>query len=235
MCKINFLKWDTDYFGNVSGKITLLEKIEKNFHDKFNLLSSEYEFITIQNIKNNSFNNFILGQCKQIFLADINIQFSKNIKKNVSTDSTMKIFNGKYDPKIVDIAKNSFKYSRFFNDPYLKADKAKNIYVNWVLTAFEDKNRKFICYRRDNKILGFLLFRLDDDNAIIELIAVDSSIAGQGVGKGMIDFLEEQAVNNNCRTITVGTQVDNISAQNFYFKQGFKMQSCNSIYHWWNR
>ena len=38
---------------------------------------------------------------------------------------------------------------------------------------------------------------------------------------------------NNLSEIHVGTQLNNIKAQNFYIKCGFKHINNNSVYHWW--
>lgn len=54
-----------------------------------------------------------------------------------------------------------------------------------------------------------------------------------GVGTQLIEQIELYALKNNLSEIHVGTQLNNIKAQNFYIKCGFKHINNNSVYHWW--
>jgi dTDP-4-amino-4,6-dideoxy-D-galactose acyltransferase len=49
----------------------------------------------------------------------------------------------------------------------------------------------------------------------------------------MLSEIENFAIKNNIEKISVGTQVNNIKAQNFYVKCGFMHMENNSVYHWW--
>ncbi len=43
--------------------------------------------------------------------------------------------------------------------------------------------------------------------------------------------MESYILDNGINKIKVGTQVDNISAAQFYVKMGFSYVSCTSVYH----
>lgn len=232
------LEWDTNFFEVNSAKIILQEEINENdIEDIVNIIKeNKYKFVTIQNINNNEKNNFLLKNIKNIFLADINIQF---IKKNIKLEGSNQLLDDKifiqnkmpYNEDVINISKTAFKYSRFTSDPNLK--NGEKVYFEWTQNAFDKEEKFFICYKIRDRIVGYLIFSIKEDKCVIELLAVENEYAGQGVGKKLINSLETFCTNNRINTIIVGTQINNIIAQNFYSKCGFKHLSNNSIYHLW--
>ncbi len=236
------LEWDTNYFGIKSARVTLKDKINRNEWVKIRNLIVENDFVVIDNINNNSINNFFISNLLGVFLTDINFQFIKTIEENgynkhITDDNIMIKNNMKYNKQIVDISKNSYKYSRFFNDPFLDKDKAVNIYSHWVESSFLRENKYFLYYCDGLDILGYILFSVDNDSkkAIIELISVKESMKDKNIGTNMMSYLEFYLINHFKRieTLQVGTQSNNTKAINFYIKNGFKVRELRSIYHYW--
>ena len=235
--EIEELKWDTEFFGVKSARVILNNEIDKQELKEIlrTIEFNNYEFVTINNIKNNDNNNYILGDIiGNIFLADVNIQFEKKVGIRDEIDNNVSIHNNfAYNQDIVKISEDSFSYSRFINDPSLH--KASKVYVEWAKNAFNKENKYFCTYKISNKVTGYLLFSFSDIVLTIELIAVDSMHKGQGIGKKLISKVEKFAYLNNISIMKVGTQLNNIYAQNFYINNGFKHISNNSIYHLWLR
>lgn len=170
------LNWDTDFFGVKSAKLNLNNEInEKEIEDiKNEIQEKEYEFITINNKNNNDKNNFMLQKLNNIFLADINVQFLKRINdtKEFQRNDKIKIENEfNYEKQLLEIAKENFIYSRFYNDKNLRKD--KNVYVEWTRNAFGKNDKYFCIYEQENNILGYSLFSIEDNNIIIELIVIN--------------------------------------------------------------
>lgn len=171
------LDWDTDFFGIKSAKINLNEVVkEKEIEEIKKIVKDKrYEFITISNNNNDDKNNFILQKLDNIFLADVNIQFLKKIddKKICQEDEKIKIQNNlKYEQQLLKIAQDNFIYSRFYNDTNLK--NGKDIYLEWTKNAFERNDRYFCIYEQEKSILGYLLFSIENNHLVIELIAINS-------------------------------------------------------------
>ena len=137
--------------------------------------------------------------------------------------------------QIVDIARKSFNYSRFFNDLKLPQEQAENIYLHWTECAFGQENKYFVISEREGNVAGYILFSFNEDSSVIELIAVDEKYQGQRVGKSLIQTMESFVIDKGTKKIKVGTQVDNVSAAQFYNAMGFKYVSCGSMYHLWRR
>lgn len=231
------LVWDSNYFGIPSSRLNIRENLKEE--DKKNILMffEKFKFNTISNIGNKQSINFWLGSKTNAFLVDINIQFSKKITfiKNEVFENICIKENLDYNKEIVEIARNSFKYSRFFNDPYLPIEKRYGIYVQWVKSAFKNKEKKFVYLKIENIIVGFLIFSINSQKkeATIELLAVDNKFKGKRIGTLLINKLEQYLQDNNYSFFYVGTQANNIEAINFYTKYGFKHKDITSIYHLW--
>ncbi|OED33129.1 hypothetical protein BHE17_11975 [Planococcus maritimus] len=228
------LDWDSNYFGVNSAKVVIHEKMEE---EEFNFLLQKvkkFEFVTFTNVNNNPFNNFLIGKMSAGFLVDTNMQFQKKVMGKVEPVAYQIESNCKEIYEVTQIASEAFNYSRFFNDPKLDFEAAKNIYYNWVKNSFGRPDKYFIL-AEEKEIVGFLLFSLKEDNAIIELISLSAQAQGKGVGTKLISALENFAYEKEISSIRVGTQVDNIQAVNFYLNKGFKYNERSSVYHYWPR
>jgi len=229
------LKWDSDYFGVSCARVNLTGTINKLEKEDIIKLCNAYDFVTISNLDNNKLNNHWIGIETNAFLVDMNIQFIKELtcRKEYKKSNGYIVNNFPGNEQLLDIAKRSFKYSRFFNDPKLPVEKASLIYNIWTEGAFEKEDKFFVINEKDGVISGFILFRIDGDCGIIELISVDEKYQKQNIGKTLIESMECFLFERQIYKIKVGTQADNISAMKFYIRVGFRIVSCNSIYHLW--
>lgn len=236
--EIVHLDWDTEEFKIKSCKVILNYNISKRelFEIQKYIIENKYKFVTVQNNNNNSINNYILGSMQNISLVDVNMQFSKKVQEVIDNNSSVIIQNNMVDDeRLLDISKKSFVFSRFYFDTKLPENKYE-LYSNWTRNAFNKENKYFAIYRMNNIIQGFILFNIDKSESTlnIELVAVDEKIQHKGIGSTLLKKVEEFAFRNNIEILKVGTQLNNLKAQNFYIKYGFKHESIASIYHWWN-
>jgi len=231
------LEWDTRYFGIKSARVNLNGVIDENQQEEILKFCQDFEFVTIVNYNNLKENNYWIGKKTNAFLTDVNVQFEKELKvnkKKLENKGFQVKNNLPRNQQIIDIARKSFNYSRFFNDPNLSFDKAKNIYVHWTDSAFKKEDKFFVISRIDNKVAGYILFSTHKMTSTIELIAVEKKYQGKNIGRLLIRELEEYLIDKGILNIKVGTQLNNISAVNFYETMGFKVVSCRNIYHLWD-
>lgn len=230
---IKFLSWDTEMFEKKSAKVVLYEEIcnEDLIEIKKYIYENDYEFITVENKNNNEKNNVTLSKLENIFLADVNVQFTKQIKNSKEEQNSIRITNAmKYNEDIINMSRKTFLNSRFIFDEKLNDNKYE-VYSEWVKNAFEKEDKYYCYYIDNNKIEGYILFSVHNETIIIELITTKKNCVG--IGTKLINQLENYAFKNRLNTINVGTQLNNLNAQNFYEKNGFKHVANNSIYHWW--
>ena len=231
--------WDTDYFGVLSAKVILKDSISEFESDALIDFLSCFDFVTIYNLHNNKENNYWLGKHMGMYLADINVQFIKNLSVGfVESENPAEIFEAyQHDERVLRIAHGAFIYSRFFNDPNLPRDKAKGVYAHWAENAFGKSERYYALAKNQGEIGGFILFSFNTNTSVgtIELLAVDERHRGLRVGKSLIAGVEKFMNQKGIENIKVGTQADNSSAIRFYTSCGFNQKTCNSIYHYWPR
>jgi len=239
MLKSNYeckpLQWDTDYFGVSSARVNINGVVDEQNQEEIIKFCKDHDFVTISNLNNIKENNYWIGNRTKAFLADMNIQFIKTLvdKPNYQDEKIYVVNCLSRSKQIIDIARKSFNCSRFFNDPNLPIEQAKNIYLHWTECAFEQENKYFVISEIEGNVAGYILFSFNGDSSVIELIAVDEKYQGQRVGKSLIHKMESFVIEQGIKKIKVGTQVNNISAAQFYTKMGFKYVSCSSMYHLW--
>lgn len=230
------LDWDSEYFGVRCGRIDLKENITVNEQHLINQFIKDYDFITITNSKNCNLNNEYIGKELKAFLTDVNVQFEKEITGRLEIDNRIKIYNCyPQNESLVAMVATAYRNSRFLNDSQISHMKASGIYQNWVKNSFDKENKYFITYEEGECIKGFLICSISDKrNLIIELICVSETYKGNGIGKLLMRSSEKLAGDNNLLKIKVGTQIENISALNFYKSCGFRLVDVSYIYHLWH-
>lgn len=231
------LEWDTNYFGVSSAKVILKGNVSEDELKDLKKNIDGFTFITIINKGNNPYNNTWLGKDTTAFLTDMNIQFVKTIKEvTLNQNETTEVCEAfPSEECVLEIARNAFTYSRFFNDLSLNEEKAKNIYAHWTESAFNKPGKYFVISKQHEIIAGFLLFSISKEefSATIELIAVDEAYRGCKVGKSLILAMEAFTCARGIEKIKVGTQIENIVASRFYTECEFKYTGCNAVYHYW--
>lgn len=234
------LKWDSEYFGVLSCRVDLNEELEqKNFMTMIQEVK-DYHFVSLNNHGNQAYNNYLIGKNTNAFLVDTNIQFIKRIKDKQETIDSLKLnffVNNRQqrNEDILTISKEAFTISKFTNDPFLKERKGELVYYYWAKNAFKREDRYFLKAQFNEKTYGFILFRMEEESAVIELIAVDKQQMGKHVGKNMLKYLESYLKRSDIRALKVGTQLDNVDAINFYHSCNFKEKEKTTVYHWWNK
>jgi len=153
------LDWDTEYFGVRSAKVLLNDVVSKEAKEIIKRFMLAYDFITITNTDNRSDNNFWLATETSAFQTDINIQFIKQLPYIRFKETYVTEVHDAYprNGQILETASKAFKYSRFFNDPWLPTEKGKKLYAQWVENAFNKPGRYFVIAKNHAEIVGFLL------------------------------------------------------------------------------
>jgi len=70
-------------------------------------------------------------------------------------------------------------------------------------------------------LVGLITYNIEADQS--EIVSLNSSIQGVGLGTALLKAVEMRAVDQNCTRLWLITTNDNQPAQNFYQKRGFKI------------
>jgi|GEM_PF-2992866 len=242
---IKISKWDSQIFSENVGIAHLDKKLSLEEIEAFKIESKKYKFIVVKDSTHNFQNSEAISKKLGGFIVDLNVQFSKKTtakKIDNNSDSAVIIDKkalDKYDIlQVAKIASSSFVHSRFYSDQNIDDSLANRVFETWIKDAFLNINKNFIVYKNNEKICGFLLYSVNEHKKIItiELIAVDQSNVSEGIGRKMINKLEEIFSSARYKEfiINVGTQVNNLNAMNFYIKNNYRIIKETRTFHIWN-
>jgi dTDP-4-amino-4,6-dideoxy-D-galactose acyltransferase len=109
-----------------------------------------------------------------------------------------------------------------FREPWFTATERNSFYQMWVenavLAKFDDC---CLVLKNEGSISGFVTIRIREKEATIGLIGVAEPFQGQGIGKKLLELVQDYCVSKKATVIKVATQTSNISAANLYSKTGF--------------
>lgn len=93
----------------------------------------------------------------------------------------------------------------------------------------EDEYHKVIIIKNNNDIKGFLIYFLLEPEIDIIFIAVYPN--NKGYGKKLLSYLFDDSKANNVNSIKLDLHENNITAKNFYIKNGFKKIAVRKKYY----
>jgi len=91
-----------------------------------------------------------------------------------------------------------------------------------------------IVFKEDGNYKGFISVKFREIFSEIGLIAVDEKSRGKGIGKGLLDYVNNLTLDKGLYEIQVTTQFENTTAMNLYAKAGYNIISKKYMYHLWN-
>jgi dTDP-4-amino-4,6-dideoxy-D-galactose acyltransferase len=233
--KIKPLNWDTIFFGYLIGSI-VVEKLSKEKLEELLRIQKESAFKLIYIYPKDKISNITLKSFK-IPLVDIKVTFEKKIfSQKILSNIFSYEANDPYDI-LVNLALSSGEFSRFKTDRNFLNNEFHRLYSEWIKKSVSKEiATDVIIYRHTNKIFGFASYKITSKgDIIIGLIAVDKIQQNKGVGKMLMQAIENIAFKNKSNKIIVYTQFENQQAMAFYHSCGYKVKKQQEIYHLWIR
>ncbi|HPD29437.1 MAG TPA: GNAT family N-acetyltransferase [Phycisphaerae bacterium] len=167
-------------------------------------------------------------------LVDTNVIFEKKAYpgRQETEDSGVRLAKPSDRDATVELARSSFRYSRFHLDPQIPRETADRIKADWVAAYFAGtRGHQMVVIQVDEEVAGFLqLLRAADGSLVIDLIAVDERYRRRGLGAEMIAFVESRT--RAGELIRVGTQIANIASVRLYESAGFRMTEAQYVFHY---
>ncbi len=91
--------------------------------------------------------------------------------------------------------------------------------------SFYPHTKEGFIERRDGRIVGLLTYHIDDNG--MELLSLNSTLEGQGIGSSLMLNVIETARKQKCKRIWLATTNDTLRAIGFYQRLGFRMIELN--------
>lgn len=76
---------------------------------------------------------------------------------------------------------------------------------------------------RNSKLIGLATYSTNPKSNSCELVSIDSTIQGQGIGSQLLARVENEAKQAGCRKIWLITTNDNLKAAIFYSRKGYRL------------
>lgn len=86
-----------------------------------------------------------------------------------------------------------------------------------------DKAKNIVVARKGNELAGFGMMTYEDQNANLDLLAVESRYRRCGIGREIVTWLEEVARTAGITNVFVQVRKSNRGAVRFYAKCGFQV------------
>lgn len=225
---IKYLDWDSSFFNKKIGLLDLSNDCKfseiQNDYDLIYVISKEEIAVAIPNFKQSYSENKIV--------------FSKKIVQNrESADANIfSELNGSPKKEIYDLAFESGKFSRFNLDLNFSPTEFEKLYKKWVDNSYTKEFADgVLIYKEQNTILGFVTYKAWDGYAAIGLIAVCPKHQGKGIGKKLIQSVENELVNIGVDELRIPTQLQNEMACLFYKGLGYDIIEKKCIKHFWRK
>jgi len=91
--------------------------------------------------------------------------------------------------------------------------------------AFYPHQEQGFVERRDGAIVGLLTYHLDEEG--MEVLTLNSTLEGEGIGSSLMLNAIEAARKKSCRKIWLATTNDRLRVIDFYQRLGFRMTAIN--------
>ncbi len=100
-----------------------------------------------------------------------------------------------------------------------------------VATRIRHRESVVLTARAGGALAGFAIMQFSDTSAHLELLAVDPTYQRLGMGRRLVEWLEETAVTAGTFVITVEVRTANVGARRFYSSLGYREVRCIAGYY----
>lgn len=135
-------------------------------------------------------------------------------------------------PAVLELARHSFRCSRFHTDPHIGTKLADAVKAAWADNFFRgERGDDMIVVEAEDTVAGFLLLLASsvDATLTLDLLAVGVAHRRHGLASQLMAFA--QAEYPHLPRLQTGTQLNNVAALTLYQKNGFREVSRQLVWH----
>ena len=164
-------------------------------------------------------------------LVDTTLTFS-GIFPNPNCSNRIRNAEPRDAQESAEIARDSYRYSRFHLDPMIPVPVARDLKASWIGNFFKGirGDRMLVAEGPSGELAGFVLALTKDDCVVIDLIAVSPRFQRQGIAADLVQGLASCYPPQTL--VAAGTQAANIGSVRFYESQGLRLASSAYVFHY---
>ena len=238
---LEYLAWDSDFFGLNIGKIEIYDEI--SFDPLiFKRMVETKKFDLVYIFKYNSILSSSTVINSKIHLMDIIVQMSKIFEPHHYSGHHSEIrnhFSEKELSECYNIAEQTSMVSRFYREPLIARFKTKMLYRRWIDNAINGifSDGLFV-EKLSGKIIGLHLIKTDKKSNVghCTLIGVHADSKRIGIGKKLWDqSFHFWSKDKEIKKVVVPVSFQNKESLDFHLNLGFtRFDIINYIYHYRN-
>jgi dTDP-4-amino-4,6-dideoxy-D-galactose acyltransferase len=219
---IRKLEWDSDFFSLNVGEWQESPGRDADF-DVVYLKSGNGTAPEIEGYENT------FGETRVVFAKKLTEQPKDegHIRKAIGTDDKETLY---------DLAYESGKYSRFRLDGRFGIHNFEKLYRAWIDNSLDGTFAdEVLIYDECGTVYGLVTYKKQGNEAVIGLIATSPEKQGKGIGKRLLEAVEQRLVKDGIYQLKIPTQLENEAACSFYKKQGYSIVETTYLMHYWKQ
>jgi len=235
---VQFLEWDSKFFGARIGRIT-----SRNLTDKE--MARVEKWVSANNVDclyyladGLKIESSRVAEACGFFLTDLRMTYCISLHAETVDSEVRAGFRKAKEEDLPTLKKMAGEYhqnSRFFADENFAREKCHKLYELWLQKDFQEENHFVWLIDVDGHIAGYTSASLDINTkrAEIGLVGINSEFRGQGIGFSLQRRVLRELWLRGVHEVEVVTQGRNIAAQNLYIKSGYHLKSVDLWFHKW--
>ncbi|MDE2856661.1 MAG: GNAT family N-acetyltransferase [Chloroflexota bacterium] len=239
---VRFLPWDTNHFGHRIGQAKI-RRLDEESYQLMRDSCKKLEIDCLYFLADAGDQASILELQRQGFIfVDIRSSLERKDLDSPAPqsngDAIVRSSSADDLETLTAIARDSFRLTRFYADPFLNNEKVSAMYQIWLTKSLTTDYADWVVVAEVNqKSVGFVTCRLDgvSNEGKIGLVALATSAQGKGLSQTMVLHALEWFRDQGMKRVSVVTQGHNIAAQRVYQRCGFVTRSTELWFHKWFR
>ena len=239
--------WDTEHFDRKIGKITLAV-FDSNVGQEQRLATlgalakkAELNMISAR-VDLNDLGTIQALERMGAILTDILLTFRFDLADHIpfhySPKTRVSLAEEREADELGLLGSRIFRVDRFHGDPNLPSLKSDQLYSKWVSNSVRGLADSVLVARDNDRIAGFITCKIERISSdwrfgMIDLVGVDPSFAGRGVGPDLVNSALRW-FSGKVRSVYVGTQAANFRAVRLYEKSRFVHACSEATLHLWS-
>jgi dTDP-4-amino-4,6-dideoxy-D-galactose acyltransferase len=236
MNEVQFLEWDSGFFGFKTGKIDYKKTTYENLEQSVKLAGkSGYTLIYLfSTTPDPILDSYISNSGERLIDKKITYSLQTENFETFSSEHIVSVSGTVLNKDLIDLSIESGKYSRFRIDKNFPPGKYEQLYTLWIENSLNGSFAdEVFAYIYEKKILGLITLRLFGKEAFVGIISVKEESRGRKIGKFLIYRAISYCKSMGAETLKVQTQQDNKDACYFYERIGFRSIRTEYVYHLW--
>lgn len=231
-----YLEWDSSFFD----KPSFLLDVSKSDFEPSDELAEEIKnsfkgaFISTKIDTQSSYEIVYFLQKCGFYYVDTEIELKFDTAESIEYKNTdIKIEEKSVNSGLpYDLLGSVFNYTRFHTDINIKNSKADKLWVSYLENyRIDSKHRMFVALSGCVPC-GVILVNSSEAGSVVFFVSILDGFRGKNIGSIMMHYVLDALKDRNIYT---ETQAKNISALNFYIKNGFKkINKTITVLHRWD-